>query len=98
MVAEYTRVRAVGGAVQRSCLDHITVNCLSKMNRCEVHGVGQSDQLGIKVTKYSRELRLTARTTRKRIYKKFNHKDFLKDIRKAKREGLFAKVIETNDI
>ena len=51
MVAEYTRVRAVGGAVQRSCLDHITVNCLSKMNRCEVHSVGQSDHLGIKVTK-----------------------------------------------
>ena len=98
MVEEITRVRAVGGTVQRSCLDHITVNCLSKMNRCEVHGVGQSDHLGIMVTKYSRELRQTARTTRKRVYKNFNHTEFLEDIRKAKREGQFAKIIETNDI
>ena len=98
MVDQVTRIRAVGGAVQRSCLDHITVNCLSKMNRYEVHGVGQSDHLGIMVTKYSRELRQTARTTRKRIYKNFNHADFLEDIRKAKRDGLFEEILVTNDI
>ena len=51
MVEDYTRIRAVNGTVQRSCLDHATVSCLSKMNRCEVHGDGQSDHLGIMVTK-----------------------------------------------
>ena len=32
IVEDYTRIRAVNGTVQRSCLDHVTVNCLSKMN------------------------------------------------------------------
>ena len=29
LVNEYTRIRSVNGAIQRSCLDHITTNCVS---------------------------------------------------------------------
>ena len=69
LIDTYTRIRNVNGSIQRSCLDHINVNCLSKMTKPEVYGVGQSYHLGIMITKHTKELRKAARTTKKRVYK-----------------------------
>ena len=97
IVDTFTRIRSVGGIVQRSCLDHATVNCKNKITTPVVIGVGKSDHLGVIVTKASREIRTSARTTRKRIYKNFDKEAFLKDVTKAKSEGKFAGVLVAED-
>ena len=89
LIDNFTRIRSVNGLLQRSCLDHATVNCVGKMSQPEVIGVGQSDHLGILITKSSKEVRNYARTTRKRIYKNFNKETFLNDIQEAKCAGKF---------
>ena len=98
LIDNYTRIRNVNGEIKRSCLDHIYTNCLSKMNKPTLHGVGQSDHLGIMVTKYSKELRTTTRTTKKRVYKNFDEEAFVKDIKQAKAEGLFNDMFNTEDV
>ena len=92
LVNNFTRIRSVGGTVQRSCLDHVTTNCVNKVSPPIVIGVGKSDHMGIIVTKSTKELRTSARTTRKRIYKNFDKEAFLKDIEEAKRNGKFEGV------
>ena len=62
LVDDFTRIREVNGLIQRSCLDHVTVNCLGKMSKPEIHGVGQSDHLGIMINKYTKELRRAVET------------------------------------
>ena len=93
-----TRIRAAGDEIQRSCLDHITVNCVNKMSAAEIIGVGESDHLGILVTKKTREIRSSPRTTVKRIYKNFNRDDFIQDIIDAKVAGHFAQIHAADDI
>ena len=68
------------------------------MSKPEIHGVGQSDHLGIMINKYTKELRRAVRTTRKRVYKNFVANDFLNDIKKAKEDGRFNEIFETDDI
>ena len=92
LVNSFTRIRSVGGSVQRSCLDHVTTNCVNKVSPPIVIGVGKSDHLGIIVTKSSKELRTFARTTKKRIYKNFDREAFSNDIEEAKRNGKFEGV------
>ena len=67
LINQYTRMRSVNGILQRSSLDHIISNCVSKMSPPEVHGVGKSDHLGTASCRSSKELRSTARTTKKRV-------------------------------
>ena len=61
-----TRVRSVGGVLQRSCLDHVIVNCVNKMSSVEIIGIGESDHLGTLVTKQSKEIKRSSKTTMKR--------------------------------
>ena len=89
LIDSITRIRSVNGTLQRSCLDHATVNCVQKISSPVVIGVGKSDHLGIMITKASKEVRTFARTTKKRIYKNFKRDAFLKDIEEAKRAGKF---------
>ena len=63
IVLEYTRIRNVQGVLQR--LDHITVNCINKISNLQILGVGKCDYLGILVTKNSREIRTSPKTTKK---------------------------------
>ena len=98
IVDDFTRIRMVKNDVQRSCLDHVTVNCVDKVSKPEVLGIGQSDHLGLLVTKKTRELRTTARTTKKRVYKHFDKNDFLADLKVAQETGLFKEMNETEDI
>ena len=57
LVDNFTRIRSVNGVVQRSCLDHVTVNCVGKITAPEIVGVGRSDPLGVMITKASKEVR-----------------------------------------
>ena len=96
LIDNFTRIRSVNGVLQRSCLDHATVNCVGKMSQPEVIGVGQSDHLGILITKSSKEVRNYVRTTRKNIYKNFNKEAFLNDIQEAKCAGKFDGVFSAS--
>ena len=98
IIDEYTRIRTVDGNVQRSCLDHITVNCINKISNVEILGVGKSDHMGTLVTKMSREIRTSPRTIKKRVYKNFNTENFKTDILNAKESGKFDGMHVTNDI
>ena len=98
VVDGYTRMRMVNGEIQRSCLDHVSVNCVDKISNLEIHGVGKSDHMGILVTKYCREVRCCTKTTRKRIYKNFDSNKFIEDIRAAKSSGKFDVIHATEDI
>jgi hypothetical protein len=97
MVNQYTRIRSVNGIIQRSCLDHIISNCVSKMSQPEIHGVGQSDHLGISSIRSSEELRSSARTIKKRIYKNFDKSAFQTDMKNAKQRGHVDEVFECED-
>ena len=97
LVNDFTRIRSVGGNIQRSCLDHATVNCVGKVSKPIILGVGRSDHLGIIITKASREVRTYARTTKKRIYKMFDPESFRADIAKAKEDGKFDDVVHSSD-
>ena len=97
VVDGYTRIRDARGLLQRSCIDHATVNCVSKISSPLIIGVGQSDHLGILITKASKEVRTYARTTRKRVYKNFSKESFIKDIQEAKAAGKFESV-HTNSV
>ena len=89
VVDGYTRIHSVNGSIQRSVLDHATVNCVSKISSPVITGVGKSDHLGVIITKSSKEVRTFARTTRKRIYKNFRKDAFLLDLEKSKADGNF---------
>ena len=98
IIDDFTRIRMVNNQVQRSSLDHITVNCIDKISKPEILGIGQSDHLGLLVVKKTRELRTCPRTVKKRIYKNFDKNEFLKDIKEAKDNGLFDEMHATDDI
>ena len=55
LVNEYTRIRSVNRLIQRSYLDHVTTNCVSKISRPEVLGFSKSDHLGILIIKKSQD-------------------------------------------
>ena len=98
IVDQFTRVRQVGDTVQRSCLDHVIVNCVDKISNLQVHGDGSSDHLGITLNKFSREIRTSVRTARRRVYKTFDQQAFLSDIKTAKECGYFSPILNTDDI
>ena len=98
MVEDYTRMRQVDGSIQRSSLDQVISNCSSKMSRPEIIGVGKSDHLGVFITKYSKEVRTSPRTIKKRIYKHFSKDAFKEDIKKAVADGAFNRIDSTETI
>ena len=97
IIDDYTRIRNVNGNLQRSCLDHVTINCVNKISSPRIIGMGKSDHLGVIVTKSSKEIRSKPRTTKKRIYKSFDQIAFRNDILKAKADGLFAPIFNAAD-
>ena len=98
LVNKHTRIQKVNEEIQRSCIDHVTVNCVEKVSKVEVHGVGSSDHMGVFVTKNSREIRSHPKTTRKRVYKEFDKIAFKSDIREAKEQGVFLEMFETDNV
>ena len=81
IVQEYTRSEIVrGGTLSRSCIDHVYTNNEEKLTIPEVLAVGDSDHLGVTVTKYTKEHIDRPKTVKKRSYKNFNIESFLNDI------------------
>ena len=54
--------------------------------------------MGIFVTKFSKELRSSARTTKKRVYKQFDKEKFAAAIKEAKYDGRFKNIQTTDDV
>jgi hypothetical protein len=81
IIKEYTRSEiGQGGVLTRSCIDHCYTNVPEKVSKPEVIAVGESDHLGIAITKYTRAPALKPKTVTKRSYKYFNIEHFLTDI------------------
>ena len=83
--------------VQRSCIDHVITNAVSKCTVPEVTSGGSSDHMAVLVTKKSREIRSQPRFIKKRNYKNFNCVDFLQELRNYITEGGFEKVLESDN-
>ena len=98
LVNKYTRVQTNGDHVQRSCIDHVITNVISKCTPPEVMSGGSSDHMAVLVTKKSREIRSQPRFIKKRNYKNFNIVDFLHDLRNYVTEGRFNIVLESENI
>ena len=47
LVTDYTRIRQVLQTTERSCLDQVITNCVSKMTSPQIHSVGKSDHMGV---------------------------------------------------
>ena len=81
MVKDYTRSEIVqGGEISRSCIDHCYSNAPDRTSTPEVLAVGDSDHLGMVVTKYTRSPSLKPKTIMKRNYKDSELEEFLKDV------------------
>ena len=81
VVNQYTRSEIVrGGQVSQSCIDHCYTNSERKLSDPEVLSIGDSDHLGVIVTKYSREQLDRPKTVKKRSYKNVNVENFLEDV------------------
>ena len=84
LVKQFTRSENVRGGISRSCLDHIYTNTPGKCDTPKVESAGNSDHLAVLITKYSKELKIKPQTIRKRSYKHFDIKNFLKDVNESR--------------
>ena len=76
LVQGYTRSEIIqGGELSRSGIDHCYTNVPEKLCSPEVLVVGDSDHLGVVVTKYTRSSHTKPKTVMKRSYKNFNIPD-----------------------
>ena len=81
LVKDFTRSEIVQGrVVSRSSIDHIYCNAPGKVSIPEVSAVGNSDHLGVVITKYTRVPKSRPKVIMKRSYKDFNVENFLNDI------------------
>ena len=81
LVKEFTRSEVIrGGAVSRSCIDHCYSNSPDKISKPEVVAVGNSDHLGVVITKYTKVAKSKPNTVMKRSYKHFDVEKFLTEI------------------
>ena len=88
IVQEYTRSEIIqGGEISRSAIDHCYTNTPEKLSKPEVMAVGDSDHLGVVVTKYAKVIVMKPRTVTKRSYKQFNVEQFLTEVSNSKING-----------
>ena len=77
LVNENTRSEIIqGGYITKSCKDHCYTNVPGKVSKPEMTAVGNSDHLGIVVTKYAKLGSSKPKTVKKRSYKDFKVVDF----------------------
>ena len=85
LVDENTRSEVIQGeTVTQSCIDHCYTNVPEKVSKPEVLAVGNSDHLGIVVTKYAKVERSKPQTVKKRSYRDFIVEDFLTEVYTSK--------------
>ena len=80
MVYEVTRSELAAGSVQRSTIDHCYTDVPEKLTGPFVEAVGNSDHLGVQITKYFRTPAFQPQVTKRRVYKYFAVEGFLTDI------------------
>ena len=80
LVKDITRSELVAGNVQTSCIDHCYSDVKEKILGPYVEGVGESDHLGIRILKYSKNPPSNPRGIKRTVYKNFSTEDFLWDI------------------
>ena len=66
LIDEVTRCRRVNDEDQKSCLDHVTVNCVNKISKCYTYTIGNSDHKALVIHRDSKELLFKKRTSKKR--------------------------------
>ena len=98
LIDEITRVRKVKGTLQTSCLDHVTVNCVSKISQCSVFTIGDSDHKSLIVHKRCKDFKHRRRCNKRRTYKFFEKQSFLASLRYAKDKGDFEKFYSATDV
>ena len=67
---------------QDSCLDHVYTNTPDKLSKAEARTRGSSDHKLILVTRLSKNIKENIRYCKKRSYKNFDEKEFLKEVEK----------------
>ena len=80
LVKDFTRSELSGNELVRSCIDHCYTDVPEKHSKPQVVSVGNSDHLGVTVTKYARIPVTKPQTVRKRSYKNFCVGSFLTNI------------------
>ena len=68
-------------------LDHIYTNVPDKLSSAQVKKCGSSDHSLILATRYAKEMQERIRYCKKRSYKNFDEKEFLKEVEKNKLVG-----------
>ena len=94
LVEEATRIRKVNDSIQKSCLDHVSTNCVSKVSQCSVQNVGDSDHLGLVVSKRAKEIVEQKRSTKRRVYKNFDADSFLQQLRLSKEKEISQTLLQ----
>ena len=84
MVDNITRVQynSVSRRTVVSCIDHIYCNSQHRISAVRVITCSTTDHDTIAYTRFSKDLRSSTRTIRKRSYKDFKEAEYLKDISK----------------
>ena len=95
IVQGFTRSEMSNGVVHSSCIDHIYTNAPMKCDTPRVEAIGDSDHLGISITKYSKEVQYKPQAVLKRNYKNFDIERFLLDIQSS---SINADVLACEDI
>ena len=81
LIDSNTRTELRGNQVEKSCIDHIATNSPGKCSKASVISAGNSDHLAVMVTKHSKEIDDKPAVVKKRSYKNFVEKDFLREIK-----------------
>ena len=92
IVNDYTRTELKRGNIEKGCIDHIYVNCQNKCSEATVVAAVNSDHLATIFTKYSKEIRMKPRATKKRSSKNFNQDSFIREVKYTS----FESVLETD--
>ena len=79
-IKQYTRSEFCRNGLSRSCIDHCYTDVPEKLTQVRVESIGDSDHLGIMVTKLNKYNLSKPQTIRKRCYKNFDIMSFLTDI------------------
>ena len=96
LIHSYTRIQKYGNQIQKSSLDHIITNVPEKCSVPEISAGGDSDHMAVMVTKFSREVKTSPKTIKKRNYKNFNDVLFLNDVNHSLQSGEFNKVLNSS--
>ena len=95
LVHSPTRIQTYRDQIQKSCIDHVITNVPDKCSSPEISAGGDSDHMAVMVTKFSREIKSSPSTVKKRNYKNFDFVLFLNDLNNSVQAGKFDKILNS---